>query len=65
MLFGLFGVPLSPRKYLTLLGLVLIATVITRSCPMYRVPGLFDPSFLIGAPKTGQLAQCWRPRPRN
>ena len=40
MALGLYGALESPWKYLTLLGLVLIATAISRFCPLYRVLGL-------------------------
>jgi hypothetical protein len=40
MMLGLYGALESPWKYLTLLGLVLIATAVTRFCPLYRVLGL-------------------------
>jgi len=37
---GLYGALESPWKYLTLLGLVLIATAVTGFCPLYRLTGL-------------------------
>jgi hypothetical protein len=40
MALGLYGALPSPWKYLTLLGLVLIATAVTRVCPLYRMLGL-------------------------
>ena len=38
-LLGLYGALASPWKYLTLLGLVLIATALTGSCPVYSLMG--------------------------
>jgi hypothetical protein len=40
MALGLYGALPSPWRYLTLLGLVLIATALTRVCPLYRVLGI-------------------------
>jgi len=40
LLLGLYGALPSPWKYLTLLGLVLLATAATGFCPLYRVMGL-------------------------
>jgi len=39
-LLGLFGALESPWKYLTLFGLVLIATALSGFCPLYRLAGL-------------------------
>ena len=39
-LLGLFGALPSPWRYLTLLGLVLLATAFTGFCPLYRVLGI-------------------------
>ncbi|MGH7591949.1 MAG: YgaP family membrane protein [Gemmatimonadales bacterium] len=40
LLLGLFGVLPSPWRYLTLLGLVMIATAFSGFCPLYRVLGI-------------------------
>lgn len=40
MLLGLFGALESPWRYLTLLGLVLIATALSGVCPLYRLLGI-------------------------
>lgn len=40
LLLGLYGAVPSPWKYLTLLGLVLLATAATGFCPLYRLIGL-------------------------
>ena len=40
MLLGLYGALESPWKYFTLLGLVLVATALSRFCPFYRLMGL-------------------------
>jgi hypothetical protein len=39
-LLGLYGALDAPWKYLTLLGLVFIATAATGFCPLYRLVGL-------------------------
>jgi hypothetical protein len=39
-LLGLYGALEAPWKYVTLLGLVLIATAATGYCPLYRLAGL-------------------------
>ena len=39
MLLGLYGALVAPWKYLTLAGLVLIATAITGRCPLYSLLG--------------------------
>jgi len=38
-LLGLYGALAPPWKYFTLLGLVLIATALTGSCPLYSLMG--------------------------
>jgi hypothetical protein len=38
-LLGLYGALSSPWRYLTLFGLVLIATAMTGACPLYRLLG--------------------------
>lgn len=40
MALGLYGALESPWKYLTLFGLILIATAVTGFCPLYRLLGL-------------------------
>lgn len=40
MLLGLYGALEAPWRYLTLLGLVLIATALTGFCPLYRLLGI-------------------------
>jgi hypothetical protein len=40
LLLGLYGALESPWKYFTLLGLVLVATALSRFCPVYRLLGL-------------------------
>jgi predicted benzoate:H+ symporter BenE len=40
LLLGLYGALPSPWKYLTLAGLVLLATAATGFCPLYRLVGL-------------------------
>jgi Inner membrane protein YgaP-like, transmembrane domain len=39
MLLGLYGALAVPWKYLTLTGLVLIATAMTGYCPLYSLAG--------------------------
>lgn len=39
-LLGLYGALESPWKYFTLFGLVLVATALSRFCPLYRLVGL-------------------------
>jgi hypothetical protein len=39
-LLGLYGALESPWKYLTLAGLVLVATALSGYCPLYRLAGL-------------------------
>ena len=39
MLLGLYGALAAPWKYLTLAGLVLIATAMTGYCPLYSLVG--------------------------
>lgn len=40
MALGLYGALPSPWRYLTLLGLVLIATSLSKICPLYRLLGI-------------------------
>jgi len=40
MLLGLYGALPSPWRYLTLFGIMLIATAMLSFCPIYRVLGL-------------------------
>lgn len=40
MLLGLYGALEAPWRYLTLLGLVLVATALTGFCPLYRLLGV-------------------------
>ncbi|HSE67290.1 MAG TPA: DUF2892 domain-containing protein [Gemmatimonadales bacterium] len=40
MLLGLYGAVAPPWKYVTLVGLVLIATAITGNCPVYSLFGV-------------------------
>ncbi|MFI5210619.1 MAG: DUF2892 domain-containing protein [Gemmatimonadales bacterium] len=40
MLLGLYGALPSPWRYLTLFGIILIATAMLSFCPIYRVLGL-------------------------
>ena len=40
LLLGMYGALPSPWRYLTLAGLVLIATAITGRCPLYQVAGI-------------------------
>lgn len=40
MLLGLYGAIEAPWRYLTLLGLVLVATALTGFCPLYRLLGI-------------------------
>ncbi len=37
---GLYGALESPYKYLTLVGLLLLGTAITGTCPLYSVLGI-------------------------
>jgi Inner membrane protein YgaP-like, transmembrane domain len=39
LLLGLYGALESPWKYITLLGLVLVATALSSFCPFYRLIG--------------------------
>ena len=39
-LLGLYGALSSPARYLTLLGLPLIATAVTGFCPLYALLGI-------------------------
>lgn len=43
LLLGLYGALASPWKYLTLVGLLLIASAISGFCPLYRVLGRSTP----------------------
>jgi hypothetical protein len=38
-LLGLYGALESPWRYLTLLGLIFIATAVTAACPVYGLVG--------------------------
>ena len=40
LLLGLYGALEPPLKYLTLFGLVLVATAITGICPLYSLFGI-------------------------
>jgi hypothetical protein len=40
MLLGLYGALPSPWRYLTLVGIILIATAMMSFCPVYQVLGL-------------------------
>lgn len=40
LLLGLYGALDPPLKYLTLFGLVLVATAITGTCPLYALLGI-------------------------
>jgi hypothetical protein len=40
LLLGLYGALEGPWKYFTLLGLYLVATALSRFCPLYRLIGL-------------------------
>ncbi|MFI5235502.1 MAG: DUF2892 domain-containing protein [Gemmatimonadales bacterium] len=40
LILGLFGALPSPERYLTLVGLPLVATALTGFCPLYRLLGI-------------------------
>jgi hypothetical protein len=40
LLLGLYGAVDPPLKYITLLGLVLVATAFSGFCPLYQVLGV-------------------------
>ena len=40
LLLGLYGALTSPLRYVTLMGLVLIATAIMGRCPLYSLMGV-------------------------
>ncbi len=40
MLLGLYGALAAPWRYLSLLGILLIATAIMSTCPLYRMLGI-------------------------
>lgn len=44
LLLGLYGGLPSPWRYLTLVGLVLLATAFTGFCPLYRALGIGHPA---------------------
>lgn len=43
MLLGLFGAVPAPWRYLTLIGLVFLATAFTGFCPLYHLLGIHRP----------------------
>ncbi|MEO8029909.1 MAG: DUF2892 domain-containing protein [Gemmatimonadota bacterium] len=40
MLLGLYGALAAPWRYLSLFGIILIATAIMSSCPLYKLLGI-------------------------
>lgn len=43
LLLGLFGAVPSPWRYITLVGLVFLATAFTGFCPLYHLLGIRRP----------------------
>lgn len=59
-LLGLYGALEPPLRYLTLLGLVFIATAVTAACPLYGLLGISTRKSAAPSPDHERSGAWWR-----